>query len=226
MPAHHHHHQVNIFLSHHGLSYVIAFSGSADAIRPHDHSPADSLHLHHDIPETVEEIISHCLRSFDPTLVAILTGGTCWGVPHMVMQKARELGFRTIGIFPEIGVKYVCPELLDLGICVEPRFGESAWGDESELFAKVADGLVVIGGGHGTMIEVAHFLKYNESILSQSRKGGDLQPLKPVSPIAGTGGAADLVYMPWVKAEVAAECMPQRKVYSGCQAAEFVRARL
>jgi SLOG cluster4 family len=163
----------------------------------------------------------------DPTSVAIVCGGTKWGIPHTAMTLAKELGFKVIGIFPLTGAHYACLELLDLAICVDPIYGDSRWGDESVLFSKVADGIVIIGGGAGTMIEVSHVLKVNESIMSVNKKTKQTIPIKPVIPIAGTGGVADSgMHHLWINADLAAECIPQQKIFNGAAAAHILNSKL
>src|SRR5207247_182413 len=98
--------------------------------------------------------------------IALLCGGTKFGVPAAAAEYAKEAGIPTIGVYPTVGTKHALPgDRLDLSICVPPAVGESDWGDESPVFAKLLDGVIVYGGGAGTLIEAAHILKCNESLI-------------------------------------------------------------
>jgi predicted Rossmann-fold nucleotide-binding protein len=62
------------------------------------------------------------------------------------------------------------------------------WGDESVVYTKLLNAVIIIGGRAGTMVEVTHILKQNEN---------KRFAVKPIIPITGTGGTADmLAYFP------------------------------
>lgn len=152
-----------------GVKAIIAFSGGADE----DNS---------DVKEVIRDAIE-VLRHYQ---VAILTGGTQGGIPEMASAEAADKKLPTIGIFP-IRAQAKVLDKLDLKISVDATYEESDWGDESSLFAKVADGIIVIGGGAGTSLEFAHAMKLNEKRI----KDGLLPTF--VVPIKGFGGVADIM---------------------------------
>ncbi|ETX02875.1 MAG: hypothetical protein ETSY1_01990 [Candidatus Entotheonella factor] len=167
-----------------------------------------------------EDIISAIIR-LHGYHVAILSGGTEWGVPHTAVVHAKQHNIKTIGVYPETGKKYAHgADLLDLRICVAPTLGESAWGDESEVFAKLLDGVIVFGGSTGTSVELSHLLKMNEAIM---KKEG---VLKYIVPVAGTGGAADELHNHCYNIGAKREALPIDDITTGDQAANFLINRL
>ncbi|NTW22771.1 hypothetical protein HGA34_04520 [Candidatus Falkowbacteria bacterium] len=210
------------FMSDNGLHKIVAFSGGADA-EIAGLSQDDPLQKQYqELASRMEErIIGEAMMKLQNFQIAILTGGTKWGVPKTATLKAKELGLKTIGIYPLVGRKHALPlEFLDISICVEPLVGESRWGDESPMFTSLLDGVIVYGGGAGTLIESAHILKTNEAII----KSGET--VKYIIPIAGTGGVADGLPFVWGKAEVRSRCMPFGKVSTGYAAADLMREKL
>ncbi|HBI33613.1 MAG TPA: hypothetical protein DEA43_00645 [Candidatus Moranbacteria bacterium] len=213
---------VREFMKQNGLHKIIAFSGGSDAEisgMPKD----DPVQLQYKaFARNLEErIIGDAVKKLRNYQIAILTGGTSWGVPNTATLKAKEYGMKTIGVFPLAGKKHVLPEdILDIALCIEPLVGESRWGDESPIFTSLLDGVIVYGGGAGTLIECAHILKMNEAII----KNGE--PVKYIVPIAGTGGVADGLPFVWGKAEVKSLCMPFRKITSGIEAVDILCEQL
>jgi predicted Rossmann-fold nucleotide-binding protein len=215
-----------------GIAFTLAFSGGAD-----DKSPAlDAFtsrltgddRIPHEVRRGLKDTAKGAVRENSVDLVrsileplrgyriAILTGGTKWGIPDVATHVAKELGFPTIGIYPFTAQKkrhVLKGGLLDLSVCVYPFVGESCWGDESAIFTKLLDSVVVVGGGAGTMVEVAHLLKLNERS-SQSTKW--------IIPVHGTGGTADkLSFFPGKPATVA-KCIPAMPITSGQEVVEFL----
>lgn len=211
---------VRAFLTHHGLHHVIAFSGGADAEFP-GASPEVADLLAKASQARQDEVIAEALCLLQGQRVAILSGGTRWGVPAGALTLAKRYGFKTIGVYPSAGSKHALPtDIVDLAICVGPHIFDSCWGDESPLFCRLLDGAIVYGGGAGTAVEMAHLLKINEARI----KRGD-RP-KFIVPIWGSGGTADaLPYMP-AKPDVRARCMPQIRVASGRAAALLLQEQL
>lgn len=211
---------INAFRDQYGLHKVIAISGGAD-VDLQGVPPDDPLQVQHkQFSEALEKrVIGDAIGMFRGYRIAILTGGTKWGAPKTATMKAKEYGLKTIGVYPVTGRKHALGgEFLDFEICVEPLVGESRWGDESPVFTNLLDGVIVYGGGAGTLTECAHILKINEAILKTGRS-----PLKYIVPIAGTGGVADGLPFIWAKPEVRAQCMPQQRVLSGTEAGKILR---
>lgn len=200
-----------------GIRQVVAFSGGADRGLGPDVEPEAVRFMEARMEREVAAAVNY-LKSYH---IAVLTGGTKFGVPAVAATAAKRAGLGTIGVFPWIGVKHaLTSDIIDLQICVEPRFGESCWGDESAVFAKMLDGVIVYGGGAGTLVEAAHLLKINEHRLKHEQRP------KFIVPIGRSGGTADtLPYFP-AKVEVRAACMPQTPISSGLQAAAELERRL
>jgi len=212
-------HAVEEFRGRHGLCHFIAFSGGASTDLPG--VPKDDP-LQKDYERIMAErevrLVREVLGVLRHYKIAVLTGGTRFGFPKTAMETAKVMGIKTIGVFPKTAHDkgYVLPDI-DLPICVNPPYGESAWGDESSVFAKLLDAVIVVGGGAGTLIEASHILKMNESLI----KYGNLP--KFVIPIHGTGGVADGLPFVWGKQEIKNACMPQKPVLSGSDAAVYIQ---
>lgn len=214
-----------------GVKFVLAFSGGADDENPllnHVSAHVRKMDLSEDVRQAVaqqieaarqsyiEQIVRHVLIPLRGYRIAVLSGGTKWGVPAAATKIAKECNFPTIGVFPlaAMGKHTLPPDLLDLAICVHPFAYKSQWGDESPVYTKTLDSVVVIGGGAGTMIEVAHILKLNE------RK--DVRP-KHIVPVHGTGGTADkLSFFPG-KPGTMAISIPPSPIISGMEACRYLR---
>ena len=87
---------------------------------------------------------------------------------------------------------------------------------------KLADGMIFIGGGAGTLVEIAHWAKMNKSRADRKR------PLIPAVPIAGVGGWSDwlawqgLVQFP----EFARDAIPKVPITSGAAAVAWLLVRM
>lgn len=206
------------FRQKHGIGRIIGISGGSEnqlAGIPED----DPLQQQHAAYQGAlhERLLQDTLRPLRGYRIAILTGGTQWGIPKMAVQVARQFNFKTIGVLPEAGERHALPdELLDLKIVVEPMLGEAAWGDEGPVWTSLIDGLIVIGGAAGTLTELAHIMKLNEA---RCKRG--LRP-KYMVPLHGTGGVADQVHQLWAKPAIRDRSMPNDRVYSGNQAAHLL----
>lgn len=222
------------FLSEKGIEQVIAFSGGAASV-PSEFGEDIRSALQDASKKFEQSVVRDALEKLRPyrDKIAILTGGTRYGVPATASSIAKETGFFTIGIFPSAGEeKALSGDILDLrvrvDICEDFRADtaehraqfRSDWGDESPHFAKTLDGVIVFGGRAGTMIEVAHLLKTNE------RRHKHKQKPKMIVPILASGGMAEATpYLP-ANPEVRDWCMPDRIVRSGADAAQILEHRL
>lgn len=234
----------------HGLKMILAVSGGADSKLPQlAHDPSEEYQKLQDDhrrirKEQIKRIIEELLNKFSglESKIGILTGGTKGdGVPELATIMAKEKGFKTIGIFPETGCKhYLGDEYIDIPLCIKSIYQDckqnfqlettSSWGDESSVFAKALDAVVVIGGSAGTLIEIAYVLKMNDRILKEQKKSGSTCPkLKYIVPISGFGGVSENIYHIWADPEVTersilsftvnnGEKRPGR-IYNGVQAA-------
>jgi predicted Rossmann-fold nucleotide-binding protein len=184
-----------------GVTRIIAFSGGTDA----DDGKVQSM-----ISESVMRLAQY--------KVAILSGGTDWGVPRYAMQAAQRYKLPTIGVIPERGEKHTVGGI-DKLIVVPSRIGQSEWGDESEYFVKLADGIEMIAGGNGTAIEFFRTMKINEGRL---RKGG--QPIY-VAPIKGVGGFSEGIYGMNLAGYVK-DSMPETQPTGAAEAVDFLVQKL
>ncbi|NTW45926.1 MAG: hypothetical protein HGB18_02600 [Candidatus Moranbacteria bacterium] len=167
------------FLQDHNLKGIVAFSGGLDPKDP-------------DAERKASDLLHAMLGGLNANHFAVQTGGTKWGIPFLGNLAARNQNMKTIGVYPRRGRKHALPpDLLDLAIEVGPfavRPGtpdeeHGQWGDESPVFASLADVMVVIGGGPGAEAEVS---------LAMKRNGGGVRPTVVV-PVLGSGGIADLL---------------------------------
>ncbi len=185
-----------------GIDKIIAFSGSSES--------GDSAH----------ELARESIDVFKNHNAAILTGGTTWGLPNAVAEYAKSHNIPVIGVLPERGRKYVSKHL-DFAIEVAAKYGDSEWGDDSEVFAKLVNGVEIIGGGMGTMIEFSHIMKINESRIKYHL------PVIYVAPVkTGEEDFSSVIYRLPLKAEVRDTCMPEKLFINGKSAAKFLVERL
>ena len=184
-----------------GAQKIVAFSGGSE-----------------ENAVAVQEIITEIVQGLVGLPVAILTGGTKWGVPKTAADVAKIGGLPVIGIYPERGQKYLLPDL-DLAIRISPRYRESEWGDESEVFIKLSDAVVMLSGSFGTQIEYSHLMKMNE------RRFKDKATPVFLVPISGVGGWSQMICdLPL--SESARVCLPAGPIGNGQEAVAFLRAKL
>ncbi|MDE1919084.1 MAG: hypothetical protein KGH56_00075 [Patescibacteria group bacterium] len=226
---------VEAFKQERGIKFVLAFSGGSEDDNPLlietvRHTAQEFGINSGEQPERVASIVERVKDQYVSNIVrdillplrgyhiAVLTGGTAWGVPRIAAQTAHELGFYTIGVYPATAArkaKNMLPEgMLDLSVCVHPSIGESRWGDESAIYVKLLDAVVIIGGRAGTMVEVAHILKCNEK--SDAR-------VKSILPVSGTGGTADKVSFFPGKPETMRRSVPPEVLQDGKAVFEYLR---
>lgn len=190
-------------LEENGIKKVIGISGGSD-----------------NKTKEVEDIIKESMDVYKDYPVAILTGGTKWGVPKTASTIAKDYGLKTIGVYPARGEKYALDDsLIDLKIKVEPRMKNSEWGDESEIFSKLVDGVEIIGGSNGTMIEYSHIMKANEGKIKKSK-----EPVY-IAPVSGLGGFSQMIYL-LPKNENLEKCLPNYEIIFGNIAANFLVEKL
>lgn len=209
---------INAFRMEHGIQSIIGISGGADD--RHAGIPEDDplqhrfLTFHEDFHRRV---LNDALKPLRNYRVGILTGGTKWGVPKTAIEIARLHGFKTIGVLPKAGEQHALDDQsVDLQIVVEPLVGEGFWGDEGPVWTAMVDGLIVMGGGAGTLTECAHLMKINESLC----KRGD-RP-KFMVPIHGTGGVAEQLHQLFSKPSIRDKSLPRDRVHTGSEAARLL----
>jgi len=135
-----------------------------------------------------EEVRNWLMYSFDRARdrvgdFGVVCGGTKGGIPELAIRVAKENGLFAIGVCPEDGEKYLLESVVDLAVMIpRPLYGNVTWGSETPVLASLADGLVVAGGGWGTLVEVATVMKRNKSL----KKHGER--MVPVTIIASDKG--------------------------------------
>lgn len=170
-------------------------------------------------------IIFDLLVNLKDLKIAIASGGTSGGIPELATTIARSSGIPTIGIYPSEGKKYALLKSLDLAIeTIPPTLGKAGFGTETPSLIEILHGMVVIGGEFGTLVEVATTIKINKDRLKKEL------PVIYLCPIQGTGGIADLIRrLPICKvgsANLPEYCLPEEEIYSGADAARFLRSKL
>lgn len=206
------------FKMEHGVNLIIGISGGSDdklAGIPDD-DPLQKQYADFNTAHHVR-LLQDALKPLRGYRIAILTGGTHWGIPRLGLELAKKYGFKTIGVLPKAGERYALDEdLLDLRIIVDPLIGSGAWGDEGPVWTSLIDGLIVIGGAAGTLTELAHIMKLNEGLCKNGHRP------KYMVPIHGTGGVADQVHQLWAKPAIRDLSMPRDRVHSGAEAARLL----
>lgn len=188
-----------------GILKIIAFSGSC---------------LKH-LENRAENVVDDSFQVLRGLPIAIQTGGTEFDIQKFAADRVKKYNMPLIGIYPSRGEKYKLKNL-DFALEVKPRYGNSEWGDETEIFAKVPDGVELIGGSLGTLIEFGHLMKINDS---RTRKNISPVYIAPVTfPREKT--TADVVYEFPLKEEQRQCFPPQRIEEDGNAAAKFLVEKL
>ena len=169
------------------------------------------------LDERVQGSIREMLGLFRDHGIAVVTAGTNSGVPAAASSMAAELGLTLVHFHPVIAHRYLNADAQpDLEVCVLPRTSEnSSWGDDSADLLSLVDAVVFIGGGYGTLIELAHVLKLNEAKIRRGER-----PIFMVS-LHDFGGFGDRLY-DFATPNVREECMPHERIFLGRDAAKFI----
>lgn len=158
--------------------------------------------------------ISQIIAHLNGSNILMITGGTKDGIPGMVIDESRKASIPVIGILPVRGLKYIHPNL-NGHIVVPPIYGRSEWGDESPVLVKLAHVIIVIGGGWGTVIEMASAFKAN---ISRIRNGET--PIKVVPIILGKEPAD--FQSSFLEYDLARISLPPIKITSPYRVAEYI----
>ncbi|MFH0936965.1 MAG: hypothetical protein V1808_01580 [Candidatus Daviesbacteria bacterium] len=175
--------------------------------------------------ELASAIILDLLCGLKDRKIAILSGGTDSGVAKVATTIAREFNLPTVGVFPREGKKYVLLDILDLAIeSLPPSYGRAGWGTETPTYVELLNGMAVIEGEFGTLVEVGTVLSTNKKRIKDSKS------IIYLCPIEGTGKTADIVrILPIVEVQgyyLPSYCLPEEKVDNGIDAARFFRRKL
>ena len=178
-----------------------------------------------DVPGLSDELLSEnrkilerrlrpCIRRFLGPMrnhgLAVVTSGTNRGVPRIASELSAELGFPLVYVHPERAHKYLdMKNKAHLEICIPSRISDSEWADDSADLVKLSDALLILGGSTGTLAELAHAFKVNESRVNSEDR------LIFMVAIHGFGGVGDQVHSLCYSPELRSKCMPPRLVYEG-----------
>ena len=191
--------QVQNFLRKKNIKKVIGFSGG-----------------YRDNEEQAKKVIEQSMQVYQGKNIAILKGGTDWNIPGDATLIAKDHGLLVIGVLPQTGEKYKIKNL-DLELIIPPLYSGSEWCDESQLFAKISDGIELIGGGPGAGVEIFQTMK-----ISLDRIYDEKTPIF-IAPITGFGGIEELLYKsPFVNTKF----MPEKPFEDGTAAAKYLLEKL
>ncbi|PIN93574.1 hypothetical protein COU54_02755 [Candidatus Pacearchaeota archaeon CG10_big_fil_rev_8_21_14_0_10_31_24] len=128
---------------------------------------------------------------------------------------------------------------------IPPRYGFSEWGDESEIFGKLVNGVILIEGGMGTAIEFSHIMKINEARIKNSNTLIYVSPINTRLNISEDISYCladkpeverfnwresltfeDLVGTMPVKSNVRSACLPNYEITTGSEAAKYLVEKL
>ncbi|MFO7711415.1 MAG: hypothetical protein R6V53_06625 [Candidatus Woesearchaeota archaeon] len=197
-------HIIDEFRNKENIEYIIGFSGSSDESSK----------------EEAERIIEDSMLYFKNKDIAILTGGTKFGIVKTANEIAKDYGLKTIGVLPDSGEKYSLP-YLDCKVTVPSDYGRSEFGDESATFVKALDAMEIIGGNAGTAIEFFHAMKINERKIKPKYNE---QPIV-IAPLKSIEGFGQMAYgIP--QARMMPEAFPQEPIMYGGDAAKFILHKL
>ncbi len=204
--------KVKRFMEENSLKKIISFSGGSD-----------------DQGDIVDKVIEESIIILKDYPVAVLTGGTRWGIPKKATEIAKDYGMKTIGVMPQRGEKNACAGL-DLQLVIDPRYGGSEYGDESEVFAKLSDAVEIIGGSMGTAIEFFHIMKINDrrldpKYLGKAMEDPDGERPIVVAPISGIKGFSSDIYC-LTLSERLKSVIPGRALVDGSSAAKYILSGL
>jgi predicted Rossmann-fold nucleotide-binding protein len=206
--------QIANFKRQQGIRKLIAFCGGSAAAGPAQEA-------------VLTDIFAH-LRPFAPS-VAILTGGTCGGLPEAATRLAHRHGLGVLAVVPACAKPENLLAEVACRIRVEALIDVSTWGSEAAVLLNLADAVVLLGGGAGTLIELANALKINEGRLRTRAAVLAPTPLRSpivLAPVTGQGGVADL--MPTLLANGIINrplwdaCLPAVPLHSGQEAAAYL----
>jgi uncharacterized protein (TIGR00725 family) len=103
---------------------------------------------------------------------AVVVSGGLGGVMEAACRGAREAGGRTVGLLPGLD-REAANEFVD--VALPTGLGEA----RNALVVRAADSLIAVGGGHGTLSEIALALKGGKRVL-----GLDTWEIDGVEPMA------------------------------------------
>ncbi len=202
-----------------GFQKIIAFSWWWQGLKIDDNNLSKELKKYSTSVKT--RLIDNIMKRLKDYDVAILTWWTNWDIPRIATKIARKYNLPTIWVLPKRWEKNsLGKENLNIEIIVNPIYGKSHYGDESSIFAKLADGIIVIGWWSGTLIEFSHAIKINEASLKNSEN------LKKIIPMEWISGVSDTLHYIPGNDEVKKKTFPWKRISKWKDAFEWLRQEL
>lgn len=115
---------------------------------------------------------------------AILVTGGLGGVMEAASRGARQAGGMTVGIVPGTSREGANPYL---DVCIPTAMGEG----RNALVVRAADGVIALGGGEGTLSELALAVKMNRPVVGLNTWQARYDGL--ALPVPNAGSAAEAV---------------------------------
>jgi hypothetical protein len=179
--------------------------------------------------QRLKAVVDDALDTLKDLQAAILVSGTEGGVPGFATVRALELGLPVIKVYPSPRAdKFQIPAPQALTLPILPRLDDSEWGDDTEVFVKLAAGIIFAGGRAGTLVEIAHFAKINDG---RARHLGEPDSPPPIYgvPVASFGGWSDrLANEPKLFFADGRErvCLPEDRIENGRAAAVWLAEKI
>lgn len=194
-----------VFRAQHAGKRFIAISGGADA----------------QTETAAHDFLDAFFAELPIDRVVLITGGTRGGIPEYATMAGKAQGFPVIGIVPEraVGTDKILP-VLDLVVSVEPRYGASEWGDESELFVKLADAIIFLGGNWGAALEFTRAMKINTGRVRHREP-----PIYLIPVLSFVGIPSALWTQAHTSIELMQACFPDAPTSAPHEAAAFLREK-
>ncbi len=200
---------------------IIAFTGGWQGIKLNFKDDNIQKRINEESTHTKEIIIRDIISRLKNYDVAILSWWTDFDIPKIATNIANEYNLPTIWVLPRRWEKYsMWNEKLNIEIIVDSSYSESQYWDESSIFAKLSDWIIVIWWWSWTLIEFAHVMKINENLHRYN------QALKKVIPIHWLGWLSEMLHhIPW-NDEIKKLTLPKTTNYNWVEAFEWLKNEL
>lgn len=189
-----------------GIEKIVAFSGGLPST---------------ELESRARRIIKESIDVFKNYPIAIQTGGTNFDIQKYAVEIGKGNNLFCIGIFPSRGLKYKM-DGLDFELEIPPRYGDSQWCDETEIYSKLPNAIEVIGGSCGTLAEFAHVIKVNDDLM---KRGGEPKYIAPIT-FQGLETTADFEYSFPLKSQQKEAVHPTKIIEDGTVAANWIINKL
>lgn len=110
-----------------------------------------------DAPESLLKIAEEVGRELASAHVVVMTGGLS-GVMYWASKGAKSIGGTTLGILPD-DKKSTANPYVDIPVATGLGIGRNV------IIARTADALIAVGGGYGTLSEIAFALQLGKPVI-------------------------------------------------------------